>query len=286
MSSSPSDPDLNPWWRAALAHPRWPQRVQINGVWINYQTWQSREKAPLLLFAHGYRGHAHWWDWIAPSFADRYHVAAIDFSGMGDSDWRSDYSGAVFQRDLLGLIEHLGARPVTVVGHSFGGTCLMRSCASAPGAIDHAIVVDSFLRLPGDERFPEAKIGRSSPFPDYASARARYRLIPPQPAPAPLLEHIAFHSLRQVPEGWRWKFDTRLPFAPNDIEATTMLGSIRTRTDYVYGARSDLIDRTRAERIAAQLPAGRRLVEVPSARHHLMLDAPLALISTLRALLD
>src|SRR5262249_44604651 len=159
--------------------------------------------------------HSHWWDWIAPGFTDRYRVVAIDFSGMGDSDWRPDYSGDVFQRDLLGLIAHLGVRPVTVIGHSFGGTCLMRACASAPGVIDHGIVIDSYLRLPDDERIPEVKVGRSTPFPDYAAARARYRLIPAQPAPAPLLEHIAYHSLREVSQGWRWKFDTKLPFTPN-----------------------------------------------------------------------
>jgi len=41
---------------------------------------------PGLLLVHGGFAHAHWWDF--PSllfFTDRYCVAAIDLSGMGDS---------------------------------------------------------------------------------------------------------------------------------------------------------------------------------------------------------
>lgn len=287
MLPTQPDEDSDNWWRSALKHHKEARRIPINGAQINYVCWEPQnESRPLLLFAHGYRGHARWWDWIAPAFTDRYRVIAIDFSGMGDSDWREDYSGDVFQRDLLGLIDHLGSSPVTVIGHSFGGTCLLRMCAGHPGVVDHAIVVDSFLRLPGDAPTGSFKIGRATPFPDYAAARARYRVIPAQPAPPPLLEHIAFHSLREVAGGrWQWKFDPELPYAPNDIDAITMLSNIRTKTDYVYGARSDLISQARAQRIAAGLPPGHRLVEVPEARHHLLLDAPLSLISTLRALL-
>jgi hypothetical protein len=35
------DAQVNPWWRAALARPRWAQRLHINGTWISFQTWQA-----------------------------------------------------------------------------------------------------------------------------------------------------------------------------------------------------------------------------------------------------
>ena len=44
-----------------------------------------------LLFIHGMNAHSHWWDFIAPQFAGEYRVAAMDLTGMGDSDFRYEY---------------------------------------------------------------------------------------------------------------------------------------------------------------------------------------------------
>ena len=59
----------------------------VLGAEVSYQRWGKRG-APGLLFVHGNGAHAHWWDFIAPYFAEHYNVAALTFSGMGDSEWR------------------------------------------------------------------------------------------------------------------------------------------------------------------------------------------------------
>ena len=43
------------------------------------------------MFVHGFAGHTHWWDWVAPAFQDRWTTVALDLSGMGDSEWRTGW---------------------------------------------------------------------------------------------------------------------------------------------------------------------------------------------------
>jgi pimeloyl-ACP methyl ester carboxylesterase len=59
-----------------------------------YLEWGDSSNARVLMLLHGFRGHTHWWDFIAPWFARDYRVIAIDFAGMGDSSSRLKYSRA------------------------------------------------------------------------------------------------------------------------------------------------------------------------------------------------
>ena len=68
--------------------------VSAGEVELHYLQWGQAE-APGLMLVHGHNAHAHWWDFIAPSFASHYHVVAPDLSGMGDSDHRDEYSAEI-----------------------------------------------------------------------------------------------------------------------------------------------------------------------------------------------
>ena len=283
-------PTTDPWWRRLARE--WPgvsHHATLRGARLHYRAW-SRNAGPLLLFVHGFGGHTHWWDWIAPCFADDSDVVAVDLSGMGDSDHRETYDADCFALDILDLVEHLGTGPAAVVGHSFGGRSLLQACAldSASGThrrIAHAIVVDTKIRFPGDP-MPEAlPVGGRGQYVDYESARRRFRLNPPQPvADDAMLDDLARHSLRHVDGHWRWKFDTASPVGlPQD--GHLLLPRIETLTDIVYGASSSIVARADAERCVAELHQGRGPVAIPLAGHHVMLDQPIALVATLRALL-
>lgn len=293
-SSAPSpQPPLAtpvPWWTTPLSHASQSHFVAIDGTRIHYRAWMPQDTGrPLLLFAHGYRGHARWWDWVAPFFTDRFRVVALDFSGMGDSGWRLEYDPQSFARDLLGVIAHLGGPAATVVGHSFGGNVLLRACALEPDAIAHAVIMDSWIYF-GDVDRPLEKepgpIRAPRSYPDYASARARYRLIPHQSvAETALLEHLALHSLRESAGNWQWKFDPVLPAIMAPVDARVVLPSVRMPTDIVFGENSTVISAARAREAVQLLERGRGPVMIPQAHHHLMLDQPLATISALLALL-
>jgi len=278
------------WFVDALARPGKSRFVSVDGFDLHCLTWNLEDESkPVLLLQHGYWGHAHWWDFIAPFFLDRYRIVAPDFAGMGDSAHRPVYDIPVFVRAMAGLIEALDLPPVAAVAHSFGGSQLLHVCAEHPRLFRHAIVIDSYFH------FPDLAVGGAAPrvisggrvYPDFATARARFRLAPPQPRALPcLVEHIAGHSLRQVEGGWRWKFD---PALPADMGAsrfgTELLARIRMPVDVVYGSESVVVSAERARRSVMHLPAGSALVDVPGSGHHVMLDRPLLLVDILRALL-
>jgi pimeloyl-ACP methyl ester carboxylesterase len=278
------------WWVDASEKTATSHAFELRGVRLHYRVW-SRGAGPLLLLVHGFRGHTHWWDWIAPAFRTDFDVVAVDLSGMGDSEWRPGYEADTFALDILGLIAHLDAGPARVVGHSFGGGSLLRACAidSRTGTdprIGHAIVVDSWVPLAGHAQPPaQARAGVGGPYADFETARNRFRLSPVQDvADSTMLDHLAHHSVRQTHDGWRWKFDPNLP-SPDVRDLGEVLRRISTPVDIVYGESSSIVDRRRAEACVEALPHGRGPVAVPRAGHHLMFDQPLAFIAALRALL-
>ena len=153
--------------------------------------------------------------------------------------------------------------------------------------IGRAIVIDSWLRFPEHDPIPVPfRSGARRAYPDYQSARARFRLSPPQPASLPqLVEYVARHSLHETADGWRWRFDPNLPFAPIELDGPSMLSQVAVPVDVIYGECSTIVNAWRATETVTALPHGRGPLEIPHAFHHIMLDQPLALVNTLRRLL-
>ncbi|WP_076590838.1 alpha/beta fold hydrolase [Herminiimonas arsenitoxidans] len=295
------DASLPQWYRTANRQPGISAKVEVDGIELHYLSWQSDDTEskedtakPVLLFLHGFRAHAHWWDFIAPFFTDNYRVLAMDFSGMGDSGHRTQYDLDTFAADITGLIEALDIGPVIGVGHSYGGSRLLRACAERPDLFQHAVVIDSYILFSGDTppSMPHKLLGTRT-FSDFNEACARYHLMPEQPAAlAFLVDHIARHALRKVDGGWRWKFDPDMPATGyREQDGEGMLSWIRTPVDYICGEYSTVVSAERAARTVKELRAAPRAatvrgpIAIPQGQHHLMLDQPLALISTLRALL-
>ncbi|MEK7945411.1 alpha/beta hydrolase [Pigmentiphaga sp. YJ18] len=277
------------WFEHALAQRPESRFVLADGARLHYLGWGLEHASrPGLLFVHGYRAHAHYWDFIAPCFADRYRVAAIDLAGMGDSERRPAYSAASFAADIAAVIHDAGLGPAAVVGHSFGGARALRAAADFPDRIRHVVAIDSICRFadsPPSSAAPPRR-PRLDPYPDFASARARYRLTPEQPCDNDfLLDHVARFSLRPQGQGWIWKFDPGLPPGPHEPDMEGLLRGLEIPVDYVRGEFSTVIRPQDAERIVACLRHGRGPVVIPQAYHYLMLDQPLALVAALRALL-
>jgi pimeloyl-ACP methyl ester carboxylesterase len=282
-------PPADPWFGAALAKPSASRYASVHGVRLHYRCWSmERADLPVLVLLHGFRAHARWWDFIAPFFADQYRVIAPDFSGMGDSELRATYDSGTFAADITGLLEVLDLADVTAVGHSYGGSRLLRACADAPHLVRHAVLVDSYVLFDGEAgpSLPRKLLGSRS-YSDFASAYARYRLMPDQSNALPfLVDYIARHAMHETTDGWRWKFDpdmTATGYREQDGEA--LLARIGIPVDFIHGQHSAVVTAERAARTVAGLPKGRGPITIPYGQHHLMLDQPLALVSTLRALL-
>jgi pimeloyl-ACP methyl ester carboxylesterase len=111
----------------------------------------------------------------------------------------------------------------------------------------------------------------------------RFRFLPESShASETLRRHIAEHSVRQEPNGrFGYKFDPAwfgLPPRPRPDP-----GLIRCPTLLVRGGESTLLSSDAAVEFAAQLVNG-RLLEIPGAGHHVLVEQPAALHDAVAAL--
>ena len=72
------------WFKESLSIQPVSKYIEVEGKKIHYLVWGLEEK-PGLFFIHGYSAHAHWWDFVAPAFIEKYCVVAMDLSGSGES---------------------------------------------------------------------------------------------------------------------------------------------------------------------------------------------------------
>jgi pimeloyl-ACP methyl ester carboxylesterase len=283
-------PALDPddWVRRMIQLPGRSATLVSESHTTHYLEWGAPSNSRVLLLLHGFLGHAHWWDFIAPSFAADYRVLAIDFGGMGDSSWRARYSNDSFVAEVGAMLERIG-RPATIVGHSFGGRIAACAAHEFSDLVEHAIIVDSNVGLsdrPGRPRFaPRPK----KLYPDLATACARFRFVPEEPPVLPaIMRHLAERSLRPLPEGFAWKFDETLMGGVD--WGQTPDGEILTRidlpVDFICGELSEVVPPDLALRICKALRHGRGPIVIPSAHHHLPVNQPIALVAALRALLS
>ena len=277
------------WFLRAIQSPTVSRHVSAaDGCRLHCRLWNEADlDKPLLLLVHGYRAHTHAWDAIAPYLTQHFRVVAVDLMGMGESDQRSDYGDITrFAGDLACVVKGLGQGAVTLVGHSFGGACCIHFASRHPELVRRLVVIDTMMLFPElDQLRATTQIGRAAPYPDYDTIIGRYRLLPPQPCPAWALAFMAHHSVQQVAGGWRWKFDTHLPAGRVDFEIQAAVRKLAMPTDYIGGARSVICTPERLRLVEQAIGQGRHAVIIPEAFHHIMLDQPLALIGTLRALL-
>ena len=282
------------WYREAMAQPGTEHRVNSNGCDIQYLRWSPPEGRTALggmLLVHGGGGHGHWWSHIAPMLAQDYHVLAMDQAGMGDSGRRESYDSDSRAEDMLAVIDDAGLGPdAFVVGHSFGGLMAMRLGQQHGDRLGGIIIADSPVRPPelqNQDAHQRPRMGNKRHYADFETALARFRLMPEQTCDnAFLVEHIARRSLKQDAEGWCWKFDgdameNRRFGEPFHQYLTEMKG----RRAFVYGEDSALIQPEIIDWIRRTLGPSAPIVGVPKAQHHLLLDQPLAFVTTIRAIL-
>lgn len=259
--------------------------VSVDEVELHYLQW-GRADAPGLMLVHGHNAHAHWWDFIAPSFSSRYHVVAPDLSGMGDSDHRDEYSADLYAEELCQVADAAGLSADTiVVAHSFGGLMAIRALARFKDRFKGLILLDSGVKHPDDEspKGPE-RWTKPKVYPDLEIARSRFRLQPPQTCEhAFLVNHIARHSIDAIDDGFVWKFDDELNSRmkmTGDFEADFV--GLQCPVSLIYGEDSASFSVKSAEHMRALNP-NLKVGALKAAQHHLFLDQPIEFIAQLKA---
>ena len=259
--------------------------VEVDECDVSYRHYEAIGK-PGMLLIHGMNAHSRWWDFIAPQLLDRYQVAAMDLTGMGDSDYRYEYSSNTYADEILAVLDDakFGTDSI-VVAHSFGGYMAVRAANKAPDRFKALVMVDSGIRHP-DDPVPEQiwmSGARSKIYPDKETALNRFRVQPPQPCDNEfLLQYIARNSLMPVDGGWTWKFDEDLLTSLTDAERKPEeFQALTTTIGVIFGADSELFSRRTLEYMQELIPEPFPIKEIANAQHHLFLDQPQAFVESL-----
>jgi len=265
------------------------RRIVAGSLTLNLLEWGTPGR-PGLCFLHGGAAHAHWFDWMTPEFADRFHVIALDQRGHGESDWArpAAYATEDFASDLLGVIDVLGWDRAILAGHSMGGHNSIAFSAWHPDRVRALIVIDSRPALP-EERLSMMHRRGERPMRRYASADeavAAFRLLPRDTVADPVLvAHVARIGLAQRDGGWSYRFDPEANRTRRPVDGWTLVDRITAPTLIVRGELSPVLPREMAERLRGAIQ-GAHLVEIPGAYHHLVMDRPADATAAVTAFLE
>lgn len=285
------------WFRKAVETPYTSHCISVDGADIWYQQWGIPDN-PGLLLVHGNGAHSHWYDFIAPAFADEFNVVAIDLSGMGDSDWRDEYSLEQFSSEQIAVMQDSGMfdhaiKPI-IAAHSFGGIISLTTTTLISDRLGGLLLMDSTV-FPPEEAHEHPRPQPSSKeafFPDLQSALNRFRLLPPQIQKNQnhnILDHIARYSLKQVErngvKGWGWKFDPALwgKLDWDNAKPWAALQNMPCKFGCVRGARSSLFTDDVLDSMSSQVRGP--FLTIEDAGHHLFLDKPQECIAAVREIL-
>ncbi len=274
---------INDWWKIGWQSSYQTVHSMIDDAWCYSKYWHHPHSDLLVVLLHGQLANSHWWRPIAGQLAKDCSVLAVDFSGMGDSQWRENYSFLTHVLEVKHISQLMNKKHFVTIGHSYGGLVGLSLAAHNLSAHKGHIMIDSPMAVLFEEqapsRFIDSRIkAQVVHYPDQKTLCSRFRIIPPQPILIPsLAEAVALESVILDEKGWRWKFD------PNVLAFMHTGGRLATDVkpilSYIAGGESVfwkgsyamLLDK---HQVAYQV--------IPKAHHALLLDAPEALYQTIQ----
>lgn len=116
--------------------------VTVGSVKLHYLDWGGSGEA--LIFLPGAGDKAHVYDQIAPKFTDKFRVLGLTRRGFGESDKpEKGYDVDTLTNDVLGLVDHLNLKKVSLIGHSAGGNEMFRFADKHPKRLLKLVFLDA-----------------------------------------------------------------------------------------------------------------------------------------------
>ena len=235
---------------------------------------------------HGLTSHARSWDHIAPAFADRFFVVALDQRGHGDSDHPSSpaYATDDYVGDLAAVVDAIGLERFVLMGLSMGAHNSLAFAAAHPARVTQLIAVDigPALNRRGEDRSAQPVPARVFESREAAWEHARTTNLRADPT---LLRERWMNNLRDLPDGRvELKYDAAAPRDWRPADLWERLPSLTMPVLVVRGAESNVLSADVARRMTAAMPDA-RLVEIEGAGHPVPLDRPREFIAAVQSFL-
>ena len=120
----------------------------VNGVRISYKI---GGQGPAVLLLHGYAETSHMWLPLMPQLATSRTVIVPDLRGAGNSERpQSGYDKKTMAKDIHELVQQLGYKEVSIVGHDIGLMVAYAYAAQFPSEVNKVVLMDAFLPGVGD----------------------------------------------------------------------------------------------------------------------------------------
>ena len=281
------------WFLDALAQKPEIRTVKIKGSKISYNCWGEKNK-PGLIFVHGGMAHADWWNFITPYFLKTHRVIAMNLGGMGDSEWRKEYSTETWGLEIEGVCKKEKLKKPIIIGHSLGGMCGVYAASIMKKNLYGLVIVDTAILPPSDKppKF-DFKIRANKIYKSLKEIKSRFRLVPGQiDALEYIMDYIAEKSIKKNKGGWTWKFDPNYmkifnseSFLERQAVYRNKLKGLKCRVAILRGEKSVIFPGSSAKYMHELMDKKSPIINVPEAHHHIMVDQPMALISALRSLI-
>ncbi|MBV8940254.1 MAG: alpha/beta fold hydrolase [Solirubrobacterales bacterium] len=288
--------------RAVLEHPPVgrPLRARSADATKIHAEIFGRDGLPTLVLAHGWTERLRFWALVINELPE-FRIVAYDLRGHGRSSPAAtgDYSLERFGEDLEAVLVVPEGERAIVAGHSLGAMSIAAWAAGHDAGRVRAaallftglgdLVANQLLvavsRLSRRLRDPVARrmfFGARFPLPRFSSplsyASARYIAFGPAATPAQIafFERMLANCVPRV--------RAAVGLALTEMELHDALPRLRVPTLVMDGADDRLTPPAHGRRIAAELPALYRLIELPDTGHMGPLERPAAVADALREL--
>ena len=245
--------------------------VSVNGLRIHYLDWGAEGKPPLIML-HGIGRVAHTFDHIAPHFAGKYHVMAIDMRGHGDSGWdpKGAYLVEDYTRDIEAFAEQLHLRNIVIWGNSTGGRVAQVFAGLHPELVTAVISEDVGPERPREiaDGFTsrvkrEDETGWASEELLFANLKAGNSRTPDE-----ILRAYAHYGSKPRVDGRIvWKRDPAIGNGFVPTELWRFVREIKAPIIYILGGRSTIVPAETQEDLKRTLPQV-QIVTIPGAGHY------------------
>ncbi len=275
------------------------EMIEVNNLRFHVREWGDPRSRHALLMLHGYAETSEAWSDVAADLAREYRVIAVDQRGYGSSARAGDrdYTRATQVEDLASLIDALGLRSVTIVGHSMGGANAICYAAEHPEIVTALVIIESapeVLRSGVEQLRRLLSVGDS--FASLDDAVVAFREFFPY-ANTEQLERRVRASFTVNEEGvFVWDLDpvfrdpTVRPPEPDPgqrrlADLWDSADRIQCPTMIVRGAETDMLTPEAIQRLHRRI-AGSRVSLIEDAGHPVPTDQPAALALNIREFLQ
>jgi len=251
--------------------------VTVSGMRIHYLDWGSPEKPPLIML-HGIGRVAHTFDHIAPHFASKYHVMAIDMRGHGDSGWdpMGSYLVEDYVKDIEGLADQLRLRNIVIWGNSTGGRVAQVFAGLHPDVVAAVISEDVGPERPSQLADNVARQLKQEDATGWATEEElliQLKSSYPRTSEEILRSYSHYGTKKRADGRVIWKRDPAIANGFVPTELWRFVRQIKPPIIYILGGRSTVVPAATQEELKKALPQA-EIAIIPGAGHYPSEESP------------